>query len=76
MSHTHKHASEDKVTVVTGRIAAICLIAAFISALYYAFQVSVSDGIFHEPIYLWNFSCVALIVGCAFGMYAYWRKCN
>ncbi len=76
MSRRQNDAPVDKVALVSERIAVICLIAAFFSGLYYAFQVSVSNGIFQEPDYLWNFSIFTLLIGCIFGFIAYLRKRN
>ncbi len=76
MNQSHEHTSSDKVTQVCFRASAICFIASFISALYYAFQVSVADGVLYDPIYLWNFSCVSLVIGISFNLYGFWRLSN
>ncbi len=76
MSQSHEHTSRNKLTHFCVGTSAVCFIAAFISALYYAFQVSVADGVLYDPIYLWNFSCLALVVGFCFGLYALWRMGN
>ncbi len=72
MNQSQENVSQDKVALFCFRSSAVSFIAAFLSALYYAFNVSVADGDLYDPIYLWNFSCFALVVGSTFGLYALW----
>ncbi len=76
MSHTDEHMSQDWVMHFCAKSCLLCFIAAFISALYYSFEVTAADGVLYDPVYLWNFSCVAIVIACTFGFYALWRKSN